>query len=463
MTDDTAIKLFTVHELKVEDVDRDPDQPRTEMTGIEELAASIATFGQRHPILVRKTGNRYRIIGGERRWTAINTLGLATVYAYVADSDDAEVTLLELVDNQHVALSDAEKSRGAQRAFTFELPIERVAVAVGRDTDSLTKARRGFDRVGDPAASETLSLDRLIAIDEFADDEGAVIRLLTAPEALWRNTHGDLVRERKHAADAETAKRVIAESGCTLLTDGFLNPDGYRYLTATLVTATMTAPEGATAARINTYGTVSITWYAPAGEDTVSAAEGAERAARDKMHAALTEAHEDRIAFLAANFELDTGLKKLAEAAWENGTTASVADLSGPLAKVRGFTARVTASLLSDQDDGLSAVLRNCDGALWTLRTYAEEAVAYLDKLLKAGYQPAEDEAARIVIVREKVKTIVANRKKRDKAAAVAAADGAPLHSCDTCWEQSEGGCEGAENDDGSCEDWTDLEPEVES
>jgi hypothetical protein len=458
-----ATKLFTVHELKVEDVDRDPDQPRSEMTGIEELAASMETFGQQHPILVRRTGNRYRIIGGERRWTARKMQGAETIYAYVAESDDAEVALLELVDNQHQPLTDAEKSRGAQRAFVYDVDVERIAAATGYGIDVVASAKSGYQRVNDPAATETMSFERLAAIDEFGDDPDALEKLLKAPEATWTYVRDNIARDRKRAVDVETAKRIIAEAGCVLLTDNRMNPEGYRYLERQSLNSKTKAPDGATAARIEAYGAVAITWYAPAGEDTQAAADAAEREAKDKLRAELAVAHENRIAFLAANFELDSGLKKLAEAAWENGTSASSQDLTGPLAEVRGFTARVTASLLADAEGDLKNALHIIGDQYnekWTISARGESAVAFLDALVKAGYKPEGTEAERITILRALVKVVTAERKKKAKeAAAEAAAAGAEIASCETCWHNGND-CGGAEADCGECVDWTASEPD---
>ena len=459
MNKDTQ-KLFTVHSLKVEDIDADAEQPRTEITGIEELAASMATFGQLTPILVRKTGNRYRIIGGERRWTAAQVNGDTTIYAYVADSDDAEVALLELADNQHVSLTDAEKSRGAQRAFTYDIPIERVAVAVGRDADALTKARRGFSRVNDPAATETLSLDRLIAIDEIADSDEDVTKLINAAESNWEYTFSNIKRERKTAIDVEAAKKLVADAGCELLTTTVYSPAGYSYLELQTFNAKTAVPEGAIAARIESYGSVSITWYSAAQDDSRAAEEAAKREERDKMRAELEASHTERLAFMAAKFEFAADLKKLAESVWENGAEADSLFLgSGPFADVRGFTARVTAALLAGEEEAVRTCLRDCDdtySAQWQIQQHGEGALALLDAITRLGYKPGEAEAARIKIVREKVKQLVAARKKKAEEAAAVGVENA---SCRTCWH-NDNDCEGAEADCGECEEWTATEPD---
>ena len=56
-------------------------QPRLQMDDarLEELAASIRSHGVIQPIVVRKTGDGYRIIAGERRWRAAQRAGLTRV------------------------------------------------------------------------------------------------------------------------------------------------------------------------------------------------------------------------------------------------------------------------------------------------------------------------------------------------------------------------------------------------
>src|SRR5688500_14085279 len=73
-------------------------QPRLNMDDgkLEELAASIKANGIIQPILVRRTGNTYRIIAGERRWRAAQRAGLQRVPVVVRDVADGDKQLLEL-------------------------------------------------------------------------------------------------------------------------------------------------------------------------------------------------------------------------------------------------------------------------------------------------------------------------------------------------------------------------------
>src|SRR6266481_5583427 len=78
-----------------------PYQPRSAMdpTRLSELSASIRESGIVQPILVRRHGERYQIIAGERRWRAAQQAGLATVPVTLRDVADERLLELALVEN----------------------------------------------------------------------------------------------------------------------------------------------------------------------------------------------------------------------------------------------------------------------------------------------------------------------------------------------------------------------------
>jgi ParB family chromosome partitioning protein len=109
---------------------------------LDELARSIKANGIIQPILVRRTGETYRIIAGERRWRAAQRAGLREVP--VVERDEPEGTgqnLLELalIENiQREDLSSVEEARGYQRlAGEFGLSHDQIAAAVGKDRSSI--------------------------------------------------------------------------------------------------------------------------------------------------------------------------------------------------------------------------------------------------------------------------------------------------------------------------------------
>jgi ParB family chromosome partitioning protein len=113
---------------------------------LEELAASIKANGIIQPILVRRTGNLYRIIAGERRWRAAQRAGLQRVPVVVRDVGDGDKQLLELalIENlQREGLNPVDEAIAYQRlADEFSLTQEQIAAAVGKDRSSVANFMR---------------------------------------------------------------------------------------------------------------------------------------------------------------------------------------------------------------------------------------------------------------------------------------------------------------------------------
>jgi len=115
-------------------------QPRGVMddSRLQELAQSIKTNGVIQPIVVRKVGDRFQIIAGERRWRAAKLAGLLRVPIVVRDvAPGQEKSLLEmaLIENiQRENLNPIEEALAYRRlGDDFHLTQEAIAAAVGKD------------------------------------------------------------------------------------------------------------------------------------------------------------------------------------------------------------------------------------------------------------------------------------------------------------------------------------------
>ena len=119
-------------------LDPNPHQPRraVETTDLEQLAASIREHGLLQPIVVRKRGERYQIVVGERRFRAAQTLGLAEVPVVVRDVPDDQLLELALVENLQREDLDA-----IEKAESFKAYLD----STGR-TQAAAAARLGLDR-----------------------------------------------------------------------------------------------------------------------------------------------------------------------------------------------------------------------------------------------------------------------------------------------------------------------------
>ncbi len=102
-------------QIPVASIRPNPFQPRTTFApeGLEELRASIATFGVLVPIIVRERPDGYELIAGERRWRAAQAAGLETIPAIVRAADDRESLEVAIIENlQRENLDPLEEAMG---------------------------------------------------------------------------------------------------------------------------------------------------------------------------------------------------------------------------------------------------------------------------------------------------------------------------------------------------------------
>lgn len=124
-------------EIDIDLITPNAEQPRTRFTeaNLEELTQSIKVNGVVQPILVRKKGNGYELVAGERRWRASQRAGLTKIPAVVKDISDDKILELALVENiQRQELNAIEEARAYKKLIeTIGLTQEMVASRVGKD------------------------------------------------------------------------------------------------------------------------------------------------------------------------------------------------------------------------------------------------------------------------------------------------------------------------------------------
>ncbi|MBR3315875.1 MAG: ParB/RepB/Spo0J family partition protein [Atopobiaceae bacterium] len=168
-----------LRELRIEDVQPNPDQPRRSFDEDElaELADSVARCGVLQPIVVRPFGGSYQIVAGERRYQAAKRAGLATVPVVVREVSDEEMLQLALVENlQRSDLNPMEAARGyrdlaAQNGLTHA----EVAEILSKSRSAISNAIRLLDlpeEVQGYVEDGLLSAGHARAILAVADDEG---------------------------------------------------------------------------------------------------------------------------------------------------------------------------------------------------------------------------------------------------------------------------------------------------
>jgi ParB family chromosome partitioning protein len=133
-------------EVALSELEPNPYQPRLTIdpAKLAELAASIRASGIVQPILVRRRGERYQIIAGERRWRAAEAAGLASVPVSVREVKDEQLLELALVENvQRQELSPLEEAQAFQRLQgELGLSQEEIARRVGRDRTTVANTVR---------------------------------------------------------------------------------------------------------------------------------------------------------------------------------------------------------------------------------------------------------------------------------------------------------------------------------
>jgi ParB family chromosome partitioning protein len=121
-------------------------QPRKDFSeeSLKELASSIKEQGIVQPLTVRKSGEGFELIAGERRWRAAQMVGLTEVPIIVRDADDRAVLELALIENlQRENLNPIEEALGySQLIEQFKLTQEEASVKVGKSRAVVANALR---------------------------------------------------------------------------------------------------------------------------------------------------------------------------------------------------------------------------------------------------------------------------------------------------------------------------------
>ena len=105
----------SILQIPIEDIIPNRFQPRLTFDdkGLEELADSIKQHGIIQPLVLRRVGDKYEIIAGERRYKAASVAGLTTVPAIISNIDDnksAEVAIVENVQRRDLSVIEEARS-----------------------------------------------------------------------------------------------------------------------------------------------------------------------------------------------------------------------------------------------------------------------------------------------------------------------------------------------------------------
>jgi ParB family chromosome partitioning protein len=197
--------------IAVEEIETNPDQPRSSVGDLGELTKSIESKGVLEPLLVRPLEDgRYRIIAGERRFRAAVEAGLTEIPCIELDVPDNEVLEIALIENLHRKdlhpFEEAEGYRalGDRHGYTQQ----QIADAVGKSRVSITEALSLLDIPeelrGECRRADIEARSVLLQIARLKD----ATKMRAAIEAVeGGSTRDDLRRKKKKEDGKHRAKR----------------------------------------------------------------------------------------------------------------------------------------------------------------------------------------------------------------------------------------------------------------
>jgi ParB family transcriptional regulator, chromosome partitioning protein len=197
-------------EIHTDQIDSTESQPRQVFSkeALDELAASIKSNGIIQPIVVRRNGERFQIIAGERRWRAAQIAGLTKLPCIIKDVPEEDVLEISLVENiQREELNPLEEANAYKRLLEKLKTQEEVAKRVGKDRSSVANSIRLLKLP--PSVQKLINENKL---------SGGHARALLALESAERQQQlanqvvesGLSVREVERLAKAGTSERIPA-------------------------------------------------------------------------------------------------------------------------------------------------------------------------------------------------------------------------------------------------------------
>ena len=135
-----------LRELEIAQIDPNEGQPRHlfDDERLKELVLSIRSNGIIQPIVVRRLGERFQIVAGERRWRAAKLAGLQRVPCIIKEIADENVLEVSLIENlQREELNPIEEANAYKRLVErLKLTQEEIARRIGKDRTSIANAIR---------------------------------------------------------------------------------------------------------------------------------------------------------------------------------------------------------------------------------------------------------------------------------------------------------------------------------
>src|SRR5215204_109279 len=205
-------------DLDLDLIEPNSEQPRTRFTeeNLNELAQSIRVNGIVQPIVVRRRGERYQIVAGERRWRAAQRAGLQKIPAVVKDVSDEKLLELALVENiQRQELNPIEEAKAYKNLINnIGLTQEMVAERVGKNRTVITTSLRLLklpDEIQKLIEEEKISAGHgraLLMIDNI-DAQKRIARTVMEMSLSVRET--EKLVKRLNRGDEQTGAKTVSK------------------------------------------------------------------------------------------------------------------------------------------------------------------------------------------------------------------------------------------------------------
>jgi ParB family chromosome partitioning protein len=199
----------TVQELPIGSIVANPRQPRKTFDDntLRDLAQSLKRSGVLQPVVVRRHGQQFQIVVGERRWRAAGMAGMSHIPAVVREATDAETLELALVENLlREDLNPMEEAEAYQRLLgEFDWTQEDLGERVGKDRSSVANCLRLLklpELIQDDLRAGRLTMGHaraLLSLDSPAEQLKLRSEILAHSWSV-RTTEAGVQRKQRHGA-----------------------------------------------------------------------------------------------------------------------------------------------------------------------------------------------------------------------------------------------------------------------
>jgi ParB family chromosome partitioning protein len=178
--------MIEIKDIAINQIEPNPNQPRKQFddNSLNELADSIRTNGLLEPIVVRPSGEKYKIVCGERRWRASKIAGLETISAIIRECSADESFEISLTENvQRDNLNPIDEALAYQRMIDKGYTQQQIGDVIGKGRTYVAQKLRllefppeicesvSRDTLSEGHARQLLRLKNIFEID--ATDENA--------------------------------------------------------------------------------------------------------------------------------------------------------------------------------------------------------------------------------------------------------------------------------------------------